>query len=120
MLYVKYLYAYFTYVESKDVLEKDGGTYKKSMDVFLASRLVLELIKDFEYRKKERVKRRKLYRQTKGKISVRKEAVDPRHANLIEIIEQGLNVDPKDRPTASDILYWLETIRHKSIAAAGI
>lgn len=103
--------------ESEEII-KGNSTYKKSMDVFLASNLVLEIMKDTNYRKNQSVKKRILYRENEKQFSVIREAIDPRHAQLIEIIEQGLSYNPKNRPTASDILYWLETVRYKSIATA--
>ncbi|GAA5803090.1 hypothetical protein HPULCUR_008565 [Helicostylum pulchrum] len=90
-----------------------NNMYKKSADVFAATLIMLDLAQHFDYNLK---KLHTIDHKTKTVI-INKDALDPRHSVMFCIIQQGLNYNPEQRPTASAILYALETSRKDSLMA---
>lgn len=74
---------------------------------------MLELVKDFKSGARIFTTNHKT--QT---VTVNRDAVDKRHLMMVDLIEQGLNYDPEQRPDASAILYALVGSRHQSLLAA--
>lgn len=99
------------YTESK-VLRIVG--YKSSTDVFLAGVVLLELIKTPECRCT------KLYTHNRvaNTIQIIEKFIGDSHKNVVPLIEKCLSPVPEDRPQASEVLHWLETLRHQSFATA--
>lgn len=91
-----------------------NNKYKKPADVFAATLIMLDLAQKFDYNHK---KLHTIDHKNKTVI-INKDALDPRHLVIFDIIEQGLSYDPELRPTASAILYALETSRNLSLMAA--
>ncbi|KAG2229317.1 hypothetical protein INT48_005886, partial [Thamnidium elegans] len=90
-----------------------NNMYKKPADVFAATLIMLGLAQKFGHNQR---KLHTIDHKTKTVI-INKDGIDPRHLVMFEIIQQGLSYDPELRPTASAILYALETSRHLSLMA---